>query len=375
MSEKRALLAKRERVTERDRQLMMLLAMVRHLTTDQLLEIAFRGRHRDRCVARLRALCGEGVQAFRQAYLRRIHFRSQAGHGDVAWALTPLGYWIASQASGKELKPPRKNGGDEFLDHNLTLNNLFVQLAAPWVGADGCVDVRRLPFRWVSSESVRLPWQEYSMDTGKTYDRLIVPDALLEFPGRRRRFFVECEMGTHSLEGVSDEKTGTTVKKLERYDAFINGFVGKNAGATFYSKAFEDGWTPEVLFLVRTESRMSSIHGLAKTWAEGRAGRPLRLSAVTLDAAKAQLLPELGAPVAAPDASSPSSPGVSATDGVVLTSEEARLLVHCFNNTIARFKDVRAEARTRGLSPPEYPADIEQFRALVLQIDARRRSV
>jgi hypothetical protein len=68
----------------------------------------------------------------------------------------------------------------------------------------------------VSSDSARLPWTQYQLDRGEVQDKRLEPDAILESTAAGRRWFIECEMGGHSLSNP-DEKSGSTFSKLRRY--------------------------------------------------------------------------------------------------------------------------------------------------------------
>ena len=56
---------------------------------------------------------------------------------------------------------------------------------------------------------------------------VLLPDAVLELPSTRRRVFIECETGTHTLVPVSRDKHAATVRKAERYETFLAGLHGE----------------------------------------------------------------------------------------------------------------------------------------------------
>ena len=358
---------RRERLTQRDRQLMVLLAMARYLSTSQLAQLGFRGKHAKRCVARLRVLAAEGKGAVAKPYLRRIRFRSYAGFDDVAWALTPLGYWLAGETAGRVFRGPRATGRDEFLDHALTLNELLVRLAEPYLDNEGCVRATSLPWRWVSSESARLPWREL-LAAGKTRDRLILPDAVLELPAARRRVFLECEMGTHSIESPS--KPGATLAKAERYESFVFGFTDAARTSTFYDQSFNDRFAPEVLFLVASPTRAANINAALERWAAARGPRRLPMRAFVVDEAASRLHALLGSappPAAAGQGAAAPASSPAATGAAPLSASERRALAAFVQETLTHFKAVRAQARVKGVAPPAYPAGAEQVRELVVR--------
>ncbi len=125
------------------------------------------------------------------------------------------------------------------------------------------------PFRWDVAEDVELPWRERGAG-GLEKARVIRPDAVLELTAVHRRFFIECEMGTHTLQPVSLEKAQATVRKVERYDAYVS---GNHAGASHYQRKYPDSWPCEVLFLVQTESRRRSTADVLSQARTHRAAR------------------------------------------------------------------------------------------------------
>ncbi|HEY3585554.1 MAG TPA: hypothetical protein VGK85_00310, partial [Myxococcaceae bacterium] len=87
---------------------------------------------------------------------------------------------------------------------------------------------------------------------------MLLPDAILEVPSARRRLFIECETGTHTLVPVSRDKHQATVRKAERYETFLRGLADVPNKVTHYARKYPDGWAAEVLFLVPTEGRRAS---------------------------------------------------------------------------------------------------------------------
>jgi len=275
----------------RDRDLIALVAIARYLSTEQARRLVFASTtDSTTCRKRLHSLAGLPMKERRQdarrrravfdpPYLRRLQFRDSLGHTVDLWALSSPGYAIAQHELRETRKPTREDVGTSFLEHSVTLTDLFVALASPFTGAG--VRACELPFHWDPIDSKHLPWQEYDSDADKKRARRIVPDAVLELPGARRRYFIECEMGTHSIVAASDEKTGATLAKTERYDEFF--------ARSFYANSFPDRWPAEVLFLVRTDSRKESVNHALAAWLRGRAGVAVHARAVTL----AQVAPEL----------------------------------------------------------------------------------
>ena len=189
------------KLTERDRDLVCLLAITRYLTTAQANALLRPGR--DESVGRQRLFILAGLTPKRQTnrvhrkrplsvfsppYIRRLLFRSTAGARVDVWALTNHGYALAEQVLGRERKVHREDVSEMFLAHWTVLTDLFVGLAAPLLARG--VKVRDLPFHWDPSDSNYLPWKEYDADNNVVRPRVIVPDAVLEFPGLKRRYFI-----------------------------------------------------------------------------------------------------------------------------------------------------------------------------------------
>ena len=306
-------------VTARDRELLALLSMARYLTTAQANALVRPGRDESVGRRRLFTLAGLAPRArgrarrappvlFAPPYVRRLVFRRTTGERVDLWALTRRGEALAAEVLGREFRVERRDVSEPFREHWAVLTDLLVGLAAPLLARG--VRARALPFQWDPSEATDLPWREYDAEAGKVRERLMVPDAVLALPGARRRYLVECEMGTHSIVAASDEKAGATLHKVERYDEFFAGFEDSASRVTFYEKAFPDGWPAEVLFLVRTDGRRERVNAALAHWRAGRGKCAVSARAVTMDDA----LRELGVAVgAAPPAalSSPPAEGVA----------------------------------------------------------------
>jgi hypothetical protein len=259
----------RERVrgvlTDRDKQLIGYLAIARYLSFEQVLRVAFPGRKPTSSRRRLLRLAGEwsprGGSAlveenFEPPFLRRRRFRTFGGDWREVWALTEAGYVVSDRLLGREVKRPREDVSAEFLEHEVALNSVLVGLIDPagqpcplchrgilaWSrdsaparpaaphdrfllrcsGTGGCgregdaqaPRAEELPFHWVGSDTARLPWTDYDMSSGRTLDRQIRPDAVLETRSPPRRLFLECEMGTHTIVPESDDKKGATIAKV-----------------------------------------------------------------------------------------------------------------------------------------------------------------
>lgn len=292
-------------VTARDRELMALMSISRYLTTAQANALVRPGKHESVGRRRLFTLAGLAPRArgrrggpppalFQPPYLRRLRFRRMTGERMDFWALTRQGEALAAEVLGREPRVERGDVSEPFREHWAVLTDLFVGLAVPLLarGVRACA----LPLQWDPGEAAELPWRQYDAEAGKVRARAMVPDAVLALPGARRRYLVECEMGTHSIVATSDEKAGATVRKLERYDEFFGGYDDSANRVTFYEKAFPDGWPAEVLFLVRKTTRRDNVNAALARWRAERGRCTVTARAVTLDDALKEICPLLGAP-------------------------------------------------------------------------------
>src|SRR5207302_1589283 len=161
------------------------------------------------------------------------------------WALGEHGYQLAERQMSRPIRRPLKDVGAAFLEHTLDLNQLYCDMAR-LESREGSARAPRT-FRWVSSESSTLPWTEID-DRGTHRPRRIAPDARIDAPVQRLRFFLEYETGSQPITSLASN--GSSVMKLRRYGEFISG-VG-DAGRPFYQLAFPDSWRAELLFVVAT---------------------------------------------------------------------------------------------------------------------------
>lgn len=359
------------RMTERDRQLLGFLGIARYLTTRQIAEIVFPKRSLDAASKRLHKLMNNGPGEPGERYVRKLLYRSYEGQLVVVWALGNQGHRIAEKALGRAIAVPQRDVGAEFLHHDVTLNDLFVALAKSEREEFSRVDESR--FRWTFAEALRLPFSEYDMVAGRSRARLLQPDALLEFPAAKRRYFLECEMGTHSIEARSDEKTGSTLAKIERYSEFMTGFADAAARLTFYERSFPDRWPAALVFLVPTPVRRDHILQAVARWRAGRAGPSIGIRALTLAEAPAEFRdgPEVV------DAANP-APGAVDSD-LTIRKQELESLWDFFDQAIGGLKNVRAIVRKMNERSgqqhtlPEYPKNSEQVRKLLVRLKPPRQ--
>ena len=117
----------------------------------------------------------------------------------LAWTLKPLGYLVARNHFHATPEPPALElPSAEFLEHDMLLNELYVSLAA--AAKQKKLPFDRWPFRWLASDSARLPWTEFDREANSPASRLICPDATLELLQAQRRVFIELETGTPDAE-------------------------------------------------------------------------------------------------------------------------------------------------------------------------------
>jgi protein involved in plasmid replication-relaxation len=367
---------------DRDRQLLTVLAMCRCLSTEQIRRLCFAGRTETPAHKRLRQLAGIGKYGFPEPLVERTVHQTYAGDLVTVWTPTTLGYVVAGNVVETITRPPR--GADicpALIEHALLLNELFVGLSeAPLKkalgirtseiprrrhrsAADGLyVNAQALRFKWIASDSVRLPWKEYR--DGDSIERIIHPDAVLELPSLRRRLFLEAETGSHSIVPRGYLKPGSTLNKAERYELFLCEFADVDVKITFYAQRYSDGFTPEVLFLVPNAGRAESVNGALTEWSAQRPSRWKLPGALTISDAVREILTALG------QWSSELEPAldIKARAGALLTARDIKVLSDFFNDTVGTLKRVREAARGRNEMPPAYPAATEEARKLLVQL-------
>jgi hypothetical protein len=351
-------------MTDKDRQIIGVLAIARYLSNQQLQQLFYSGRTSRTMCKRLRSLAGEGPRKFNRPYLRRLSYRTLEGRYFDLWTLTAAGYATAQAILETPLKIPRADVGATFREHLVTLNDLLVGLLTPRPGT--YARARQTVFRWMTSDLVRLPWRQYLQKSGRQLERVVFPDAVLELPQSRRRLFLECEMGTHSIVAGTDQKAGSTLSKVENYSGFIRGFADSVKGETFYAREYPDGWTPEVLFLIRTTARVILVNEAIAQWRADRLGTPLVVRALTFDQARDELLSHLRGATSAPHAGG----DIGTTAQLGLLTKELGALREFYNATVLASKAARAKARARREPIPEYPPRTEEVQALIERLQA-----
>ena len=355
----------RARPTDRDRQLIGVLGIIRYLSTEQLCRLFYAGRNPHNMRKRLRRFAGEGALSFKPAYIRRLFYRTYEGHRCEIWTLTGAGYALASTVLGDIIKIPRHDVGAAFREHAIALNELFVAIVT--LPSSGYPRAKQSEFRWIPSDTVRLPWKQHLGHGSKSPDRLVLPDAVLEIPKARRRYFLECEMGTHPIQGEADLRPGSTIAKVQNYEGFLRSYVDAGATQTFYARLFPDNYIPEVLFLVRTSHRAKAVNDVIRQWRQKCGSQTCAARALTVEDARDQLLGILRSQSNQEQKQRAIAPQRS------LSSEEVDTVRRFYNGTVLAFKEMRAKARAREEVPPAYPPMVEEMQALVERLQTAVR--
>ena len=356
-------------LTARDRELFVHLAISRYLTLEQIDKLVFPGKTASIAPRRLRRLASGKHQ-----YVRRLPFRTKDGGMALAWTLKPLGYLAAHNLfSGTPEQPTHDPPGAEFLEHDMLLNELYVVLALAAKRKRLAFD--RWPFRWLPSDSARLPWTEYDRQASSPASRLICPDATIELLQVKRRVFVELETGTHTLGFNRDGAPGrnATKTKIERYTRFVMTPTSSLNSETFYSQTFPDAWPAELLFVVPTAARREAINEfVASAWLPLNANPCFAIRALTLEEAPLNLCraAQLTAEAAGV------TPRPSSAD-IALTAAEVRAFYDFYNRAVAAIAAVRQFAKNNpqvaSLPVPEYPPNHEVVKQVCLRLGGHSR--
>ena len=252
-----------------------------HLSRDQIERLMFPGRVKSRSSIRLGQLTKEiGGQP---AILKELGYATNDGWKNV-FGLTGYGYIVAQERLGKALlKVPRHDVSPQFLNHSVLLTEFLLGL----IPQDG-KHPAKIPksFRWIPGEYLDLPFSEYTLED-RNQRRRLQPDAVLEIPSQRTRYFVELETGSATI--WDQEKVTSTLAKLNRYSEFLSGYAGDvlhGDSSTFYSRAFPDAWPPEVLFVTLSSHRRDSIKAAQKKWKQERGGEEINVRSMTLEEAR-----------------------------------------------------------------------------------------
>jgi hypothetical protein len=350
--------ARAAKLTDRDKDLLGLLVLARYLTAAQVHRLAFPGKHASVPYRRLLKLAQTNGQP---AFLRQRFFRTYDGNRVAVW--TPTAYAMAAALTRAPQLPdlPRHDVGAQFLEHLVQMNELLLAL---WQNGTRCPRAAHPSFRWVPSDRVRLVWEEWEMREGRKQQRLIQPDAVLELPVQRRRYFLECEMGTQKIAPGESNAPGATLSKADRYRAFLSG--GSVDEASHYRAQYPDGFAPEVLFLVLNDGRAESVNNALAMWrAKNQQPRTIAFRALTFESAVTELRRLVGlAPLGADGRAVAEQRNLPLTRAV--SAEEVTLLSRCVYDAVRSIKHARAVFRqVRRPDLPPYPDTYEAAAAVL----------
>ena len=195
------------------------------------------------------------------AHWRRLTYRRRDGLEVPVWALAPFGRSMASKQVPWLRPPASVDIGARFLEHTLILNEVLASLVAA-LRANATAHLCDLPFRWLSEDDESLGFRRLHK-TGAWLQAVLKPDAIMTIPARRRRLFIEAEMGTQSIATANPEKTGAVLSKLDRYCTYFTVRSDDDCG-TWYRSAFPDDYEPRVAFLVHSDERRRKVERAVK---------------------------------------------------------------------------------------------------------------
>ncbi len=234
-----------------------------------------------------------------------------------------------------------------------------------------------MPRRWrVGDDPLR--FEIYDRVLGRSRPALLRPDAILDVPARRRRFFLEAETGTRGLVPAGP-RDGHVTRRLDRYGRFLTGRTGPISGnperdwdRTWDRAAFPDGFDAEVVFLVQTESRRAHVERVIRDHL-GRSEH-LAVRALPVAAAASELKPLVVPPATPPiPLTNVATPAVPHVRTVTIDpslrkriDEGLDLFVTTFNAICRATREHAAVCPTR-FKPDPGPVDqLNAFRELLL---------
>jgi hypothetical protein len=364
----------RGRLTDRDKELVSHLGLVRYLRTDQI-----SGRAQSVISGRLGELSQRRGNTM--ALIKKLWFVNSEGKRVLVWALTPSGYALAGEQLGRQFKVPRHDVAHQFLEHATGVNDLYVALTKkrgepkPAERGKPADDFARLPsaFRWVATEDLELPFSEYvAKIPDHVADRRLQPDAMLEDLVRKRRYMIEFETGSATVRN-SQHKTAT-LTKFGRYCSFLLTPTTTSGNETYYSKHFHDGYKPIVVFLTRTAARRDTIVKVAEEYWTA-VDRRFHLRALTVAEAatefRAQLIGDNARPHSAAALANPPFVAAPATlDGVTISFREIDLLKNVYQEAVNIIQGVRHTVRAGKpvTTEPPYPKFIHAAAAVLQRL-------
>jgi hypothetical protein len=341
-------------ITRRDREILIALATTRYLTSEQIGTLFFPGRSVQALNRRLRKLSEEqDTKAYIEPAIRKVTFRNYWGDGLVTvWTPMERGYTIAEAWSRQAFAREGRDVGADFLEHATATAELFVQLAKRDDGTPA--HVSWLPFKWDTEP--QYPFFEYDMAISKTRDRWLKPDAVVSVPAAKKRFFIEYETGSHSLSKRLDDRGGSTVNKVRRYEKFFCGLADAGTGLTHHGKVFPDAFHPVLVLAMQSDGRRAKAQQVLNEHQRLR-DRRVDLRIASMDEVAALIHKDL------PPARSAAHADVVPSSELSVDKDFARTLLGFFNESVGRIQEQRTRERlATGEPATKYPTGTEQIR-------------
>ena len=344
------------RLTRRDKELLAHVSVARYLTDEQLRRLIFSGKkalihesEKDLGKESSAVVCRRRLKALRSGrggapYLRRLSFRNADNKPVAVFAATTLGYGVAAHFLGRVVPQPAADVTRVVLGRIVRLNELYLALAQRRDATHGL-------FTWTASHATDLPsWEELNVRRGRVEKRRLTPDAIMELLTEKTRIFVEDEMGLGPLPRSAEDARAWALSKLNRYASFMM----QGGDHTLYAQKYPDRWKAELVLLVHSEERASSLTQVIAEWQKVNRSVPLAARAFTVRLA-AGLLRERVLAVAESDHEIP------------IKRSDLRLTCSFVGEVLATFKAVRhflranPAVRAQGCPYPEYSAQFERM--------------
>ena len=310
------------KLTDRDRDVLGLLVLARYLTAAQVHCLAFAGRHPSLAYRRLLRLSREEGQPA----------SGSASFGTMTAIASPCGRLRRTPCRRRFRAQPHCRSCQSTMSAPSFSSTSSSSTNCWWPCGKAVRGVPRAAhpaFRWVPSDRVRLVWGEWEMREGRRQQRVIQPDAVLEVPRQRRRYFLECEMGTHTIAPKQGNPPGATLAKADRYQKFLADASGLDGRRTHYDSQYPDGFAPEVLFLVLGGGRAASVNAALASWRKTAATRrPAGMRGATFSDAAAELRQLAGLPAVQPHMA-----GERESSARHLSGEDVAVLRQYFNES------------------------------------------
>jgi hypothetical protein len=247
---------------------------------------------------------------------------------------------------------PAEDVTNVVLARIVRLNELYLALAQGTPAA-------RAAFAWIASYATDLPsWEDLNVAKGRVEKRRLTPDGIVELLAERTRVFVEDEMGLGPMPKSADDARAWALSKLNRYASFM--MQGRDR--PYYAQKYPGHWKAELVFLVHSEERASSLTQVIAEWHKVNRSVPLVARALTMRQAVGLLRGRL------PDHAEPEPE-------IRIKRSDLRLTCSFVYEVIATFKAVRhflrANPAVRALGCP-YPEYSPQFERMIAFVEGSR---